>query len=152
MEEFVFEATRDRLILPAENGGTVRLSKGNVVRGKFWLRYVGKGLKRKLEPSAIGKSEAQKNVAKKVQEGKAPKEKEIPKEAPKPEPAKEELVEEPEEAPPEEEEDDDSLPKSKKELRGKKVDELKDMAKDLGLKTSGGKEALVERLAEELGL
>lgn len=149
MEEFVFEATKDRLILPAENGGTVRLMKGNVVRGKFWLRYVGKGLKRKLEPVAMGMAEAQQKAAEVEPKKAAPKPASKAEEKPKkkPEPKKEE----PKKKAPEEDEGD-SLPKSKKELKGMKEKVLKEMAKDLGLKTSGGKDALVDRLAKELGL
>jgi hypothetical protein len=149
MEEFVFEATKDRLILPAENGGTVRLMKGNVVKGKFWLRYVGKGLRRKLEPVAMGMTKAQQKVAKVEPKKAAPKpeKKAAPKAEKKPEPKK------PEPKPEKPEEDEgDSLPKSKKELKGMKVELLKEMAKDLGLKTGGGKDALVDRLAKELGL
>jgi hypothetical protein len=152
MEEFVFEATKDRLILPAENGGTVRLSKGNVVRGKFWLRYVGKGLRRKLEPVAMGMTEAQKKAAK------VEPKKEAPKAAPKTEQKAEKKKAAPKAAPKKEkkpepkEEEGDSLPKSKKELKGMDPKVLKEMAKDLGLKTTGGKDALVDRLAKELGL
>jgi hypothetical protein len=151
MEEFVFEATKDRLILPAENGGSVRLSKGNIVRGKFWLRFVGKGLKRKLEPSAMGIAPEQKKVAEAAERTET-----VLKSAPPPE---DEPVPEPESAPApepeveeEEPEEEDSLPKTKAELEKISKQDLIVMATDLGLDTDGSKKTLVKRLSAELGL
>lgn len=166
------------LVLPRENGGTITLSEGQVVVGPHYAKFVGYGLVPYAEPRPYAPPSPPKAVeAPKAPVKPAPVATPVvapPKpvvKAPAPSPVPPKVVPPPAPAikpsealasikkaeptpppAPKEEGESDSLPKNTGELRGKSKRELADMAKELGLDNTGSKEALVKRIADELGL
>jgi hypothetical protein len=142
------------LILPMENGGTKRLSPGQIVKGPHFAKFVGKGLRPHVPvfpkptpeqmPTPFQKA-GQPPAEEKEEE---PKGEEVarskPKEEPPPAPEPEDEDEEPEE--------EDSLPQSKSELEKMLKEEVVNLAAELGLDTEGTKADVVKRVAKELGL
>jgi len=161
--------TKTALVLPRENGGTITLSEGQVVVGPHYAKFVGYGLVPYAEPRPVAPPPPptpKPQPPKPVVPVSAPTPvvaKPIPNPPPKPTPAPEPK---PAAVPPPEpkkaeagvlasalvEEDTDSLPKDLAQLKAMKKGELADMAKELGLDNAGSKDALVKRIAEELGL
>jgi len=143
--------SKGALILPTENGGTKRLSPGQIVVGPHFAKFVGKGLRPHVQ--AVPKpTPAQMpppfQKAGTVQAEEAPKGKEVARSKPAEEPK---ATEPPAEAP-EETAEVDTLPSNKSELEKMLKEDVVALAAELGLDTEGNKADVVKRVAKELGL
>lgn len=143
------------LILPMENGGTKRLSPGQIVKGPHFAKFVGKGLRPHVPVVPKPTPEQMPAPFQKAAQPPAEEEEELKgEEVARSKPTEEPPAEEPqvEDEVEEEEEEEDSLPQSRSELEKMLKDDVVALAAELGLDTEGNKADVVKRVAKELGL